>query len=503
MANPGGMNRRQFLKAALAGAVTTAIGPRRITSAATMASKRERPPNILLIMSDEHQAAVTGCYANRIIRSPNLDGLARRGIAFEAAYTNSPLCVPARLSFTAGKYVSQLAAWSNNCWIADADVASLPRIMTAAGYDSLLCGKMHYDPARRYGFSEIGGNMNRHVKSGRGSRRDADDESVNIRSRDQRFAQFRTARSSGVLRHDRRVTAGTLKFLAGRKRTDKPFFLVVGYLAPHFPLIVPKTYFQPYRGKVPMPELPPGHVESQPLNYHHLRRGFGIVQTDPAGVRKGRELYYGLTQWLDNEIGKVLQALAAAGLADETVVIYTSDHGENIGEHGLWWKNCMYDQAARVPLIVSWPGRWAGGQRRTGACSLVDLVQTVAELGRAKPPPGWKGDSMCNWMDDGKAPWKDFAVSEYYGHNIASGFAMLRAGRYKYVYHTPPDRKHPAQRELYDLRANPGEFAGLAERPEQQARIQKMHAALVTELGEDPDETELRCRADYARGYNR
>ncbi|GAG11885.1 unnamed protein product, partial [marine sediment metagenome] len=101
-----------------------------------MASKRERPPNILLIMSDEHQAAVTGCYANRIIRSPNLDGLARRGIAFEGAYTNSPLCVPARLSFTAGKYVSQLAAWSNNCWIADADIASLPRIMTAAGYDS-------------------------------------------------------------------------------------------------------------------------------------------------------------------------------------------------------------------------------------------------------------------------------------------------------------------------------------------------------------------------------
>ena len=463
---------------------------------------RERP-NILLIMSDEHNADVTGPYGNGIVQTPNLDRLAARGITFDCAYTNSPLCVPERLAFTAGKYVSRVGAWSNNCWLPSDEMPSLPRVMTAAGYDSLLCGKMHYDRTRRYGFTEIGGNMNRVHKTGLGRRRDADDESVSIKSRDGRFAKFHAADSSGVMDHDRHVTAGTVEFLSRRRRKDRPFFLCAGYLAPHFPLIVPERYWRPYVGKVPMPLLPPGSVESQPLNYHHLRRGFGVVRTDPQIVCRGRELYYGLTQWLDEQIGEVLAALGQSDVADNTIVIYTTDHGENIGEHHLWWKNCMYDHAARVPLIVSWPQRWALGQRRTGVCSLADLVITLADVAGARVPDDWDGDSMSAWMDDPAAPWKDFALSEYYGHNIASGFVMLRAGRYKYVYHTPPDECHPAERELYDMQADRGEFVNLASRPEHQRRIEQMHAAMVEELGEHPDETEQRCRADYAKGYGR
>ena len=184
-------------------------------------------------------------------------------------------------------------------------------------------------------------------------------------------------------------------------------------------------------------------------------------------------------------------------------MIYTTDHGENMGEHGLWFKNCVYDTAARVPLIVSWPKRWAGGQRRGGACSLVDVVQTIAEIGGAMTPADWNGSSLCAYLDDPKAPSRDLAVSEYYAHNIASGYAMLRRGTWKYVYHTPPDDKHPTQRELYDLQSDPGELHNLAGNPDQQGRIKEMHASLVKELGEDPDKTELRCRADYAKGYGR
>jgi len=210
-----------------------------------------------------------------------------------------------------------------------------------------------------------------------------------------------------------------------------------------------------------------------------------------------------LTQWLDEQIGKVLAAMEKTGLGDNTVVIYTTDHGENMGEHGLWWKNCMYQHAARVPLIVSWPARWKGGQRRTEACSLVDVVQTIAELAGAKAPTDWNGTSMCGWMDDPTIHWKDMAVSEYYAHTIASGYAMLRAGEYKYVYHTPADGRHPAQLEMYDLKADPGEFHSLAAGPGQKERIAQLHASLVKEIGEEPDKTELRCRADYARGYGR
>jgi choline-sulfatase len=268
-------------------------------------------------------------------------------------------------------------------------------------------------------------------------------------------------------------------------------------------LTVPQEYWDHYKGKVPLPVIPAGHLESLPRNYKHLRIGFNVEDTPDDVVRKGRELYYGLTEWLDNEVGKVLTALARSAAADNTVVIYTTDHGENMGEHGLWWKNALYEHAAHVPLIVSWPARWQGGRRRAGACSLVDVVQTIAQIGGAKVPADWNGDSMVPWLDNPQTRWKDKAVSEYYAHNIASGYAMIRMGRFKYVYHTPADGAHPAERELYDLEADPGEFHNLANDPSQKDRVQTMHAALVAELGEEPDKTEQRCRADYQRGYER
>ncbi|HEX2971708.1 MAG TPA: sulfatase/phosphatase domain-containing protein [Tepidisphaeraceae bacterium] len=252
-----------------------------------------------------------------------------------------------------------------------------------------------------------------------------------------------------------------------------------------------------------MPKIPEGHLDSLPTNYKHLRYGFGTTEATLEQTRMGRELYYGLTEWFDDQVGQVLAALEESGLADNTIVIYTADHGEDRGEHGLWWKNCMYEQSARVPLIVSWPKRWKGGQRRTGACSLVDLVQTIADMAGAKTPADWDGDSMLLYMDNARTHWKDMAVSEYYAHNIVSGFVMIRRGSWKYVYHTRLDETHGPERELYDLKNDPGEFTNLANLPEHQERIEAMHTALVKELGEDPEITEVRSRADQAKGYGR
>jgi choline-sulfatase len=181
-------------------------------------------------------------------------------------------------------------------------------------------------------------------------------------------------------------------------------------------------------------------------------------------------------------------------MAENTVVIYTADHGENMGEHGLWWKNCVFDTAARVPLIVRWPGRLKGGQHRAEACAHVDVVQTIADTAGARMPQDCNGDSMLGWLDHPETKWKDRAVSQYYAHNIDSGYAMIRMGQWKYVYHTPADAKHPAERELYDLKADPGELNNLAAQPEQAERIASLHAALIKEIGENPDETEQRFR---------
>jgi choline-sulfatase len=199
--------------------------------------------------------------------------------------------VPSRLSFTSGKYIHRVGAWNNSCKLASDDFPSLPHAMNAAGYESFLCGKQHYDSSHRYGFTEIGGNMNNGQMNGRGGRRAANDEAVNVGAGRARYADFHTGEDSSILSHDRRVTAGVLDFLGKRGRNEKPFFLFAGYLAPHFPLIVPEQYWKHYEGRIGMPEIPAGFLDHMPLNYKHLRRGFGTVDVPAETVRRRRELY--------------------------------------------------------------------------------------------------------------------------------------------------------------------------------------------------------------------
>jgi choline-sulfatase len=460
--------------------------------------------NILVIMSDEHDPQVTGCYGDPLVKTPRLDELAAEGVTFDACYTNSPLCVPARLSFTAGKYISRVGAWSNDCRLPTPDFPSLPRVMAAAGYDPVLIGKQHYTPGWDYGFRVVGPQnwIDRipHA-NGRGKRRAPGDQHVDIASWHGRSRNFSINEKSEVIEHDEAVTEHACRFLSERRRDDQPFFLFVGHIAPHFPLIVPPDCAAPYEGRVPAADVDDARLATLPLNYQHLRRGFGLVGADRQLQQRGRELYWGLTHWYDRQIGLILDTLKASSVADDTVVIYTSDHGENKGDHGMWWKNCMYEHSARVPLIVRDPRRWAGGQRRSGACSLVDVVQTIADLGGARTPDDWDGDSLLPLLDRQDAAWKDIAVSEYYSHNIASGFVMLRQGSWKYVYHTAMDARHGPQRELYDLRRDPGEWCNLANDPACASRVEAMHRNLLKELREDPEETEHRCRFDFAHGY--
>jgi choline-sulfatase len=395
-----------------------------------------------------------------------------------------------------------VGAWGNTSELPSADIPSLPRMMNAAGYESFLCGKQHYDYSRRYGFTEVGGNFNTTYKTGRGKRMSPDH--LTQQQLSPRFAGFHPGDKSPVMGHDVKVTRGATEFLSKRRGDDKPFFLFTGYLAPHFPLVVPDAYWQRYKDKIAMPDIPPGFVDRLPLNYKLLRAGFEMIDVPDPTVKLGRELYYGLTNWVDDQIGQVLTALRSnPDLADNTVVIYASDHGENMGEHAMWWKNCMFEPAARVPLVISWPQRWSGGQRRTGASSHLDLVKTVIDIGGGQSPGDWNGDSLAPWLDDSTHAWKDYAVSEYYSHNIASGYVMSRAGQWKYTYHSKIDDSHPPQRELYDLSTDPDEFVNVADRPENAARIDAMHRRMVAELGAEPDETEQRSRRDLAAGYHR
>jgi len=499
------MERRDFLKTGIKAGLTASV-LQSVSASSAIGGSGQKSPNILLIMSDEHNANLMGCANDPYISTPNLDRLADKGILFSNCYCNSPLCCPSRLSFTAGKYVSRIDGWGNTCMLESNDVPSIASTMKDAGYDAYLCGKMHYDKTRDYNFDLYGSlKYEFYHKTGfgesGGGRRNPDDLDP-LQGISSRIEEMKPG-ESWIHRHDRSVATDTIRFLENRRPDDKPFFFMSGFLAPHFPLIVPEEYLAKYRGKIPLPELPEENDKNLPLNYKHLQIGFNVENLDDETVTKARELYYGLTDWFDGQVGSVLDALEDSSLRDNTIVIYTSDHGEMMGEHGLWWKNCMYEGAAKVPLIVSWPERWAGGQRRTEVCSLLDVVQTVLDLGGARTPGDWDGDSLRGVLDGKQKDWKNEAVSEYYGHHVASGYVMLRKDNFKYVYHTKPGDSHPAEQELYDLDRDPDEHHNLAGLPAYQTIMDGLQQSLLSQLPEHPEETEKRCREDYRKGYNR
>lgn len=466
------------------------------------------PPNILLIMTDEHHAGVMGCTSNSLARTPSLDALAAKGILFPAHYCASPICTPSRQSFTTGKYVSGHRVWSNTVGVPEG-TPSLARILNAAGYESYLDGKMHYKGGMTHGYNII------NEKDGKVLPPKKPEDFPDVAQK----PKLRHRLPAGVFRDNgnelgeefahagepnpldtfvdavRRKNA--IQFLHDRKPDGKPFFLTVGFIAPHYPLDAPAECLAHFKDKVPLPNIPAAYLEKLPLNYRQMRNDRKLENIPLEKVKAALEGYYARVEWIDDQIGQVLRALEKSPFADNTVVIYTSDHGENLGEHGLWWKNSMYDCAARVPLIMSYPKRWRGGQQRTGACGMVDLVQTIATLGGAKIPEDWKGSSMLPWLDDPNFTWRNLAVSEYYSGYVASGIAMIRQGDWKYVYHTRADAKHGPERELYDLRNDPQELHNLSADLQQAERIQAMHAALVKETGEDPEKTEANWRAGF------
>ncbi len=456
-----------------------------------------KKPNILFIMSDEHAASVVGASGNNIVKTPNLDKLADEGVLFENCYTPSPICVPARLSVTAGKYINKCGAWSNESMLETDDIVSLATVLKDVDYDCYLGGKMHYAKDRRYGFEELYPFWtNTNVRKKYNKRIDLSDgkyqKKESVLSR--RFNDFYVDDNSRVMEHDEMVTKICNDVIKNRQKDDKPFFLLAGYLAPHFPLIVPQKYYDMYRDKVPMPEIPEGHIESLPKHYKIMRKAFQNDQVDESIIKKGRELYYGLVTWFDEQVGELLNTLDDSEIKDNTLVIYTSDHGENMGDHGLWWKNSMYDCSAKVPLIVSWPEKWCNGTRKTEVCNLLDVIKTICDVCGAEPPKDWDGESMVNLINGKDDNWRNYSVSEYYAHNIAAGHCMIRKGNYKYVYFNEIDSNNGAERQLFNMEKDPNEFNNLADDPKYKDIIEELHLLLVKELGREPIEIEMESR---------
>lgn len=443
-------------------------------------------PNFLIIMSDEHAPMYSGTYGHSLIQTPHMDRLAAQGTLFQNAYCNTPLCAPSRMSFMTGRYVHHTCAWDNDTAL-DTEAVTWAHRLRAVGYDVVLSGKQHFvGPDKRHGFSA---QLARDLHAER--RHPIFPWREGIRPADKPWPGVYAA-SPGTtteIEVDDQVEEAALAYLRDPARQEQPWALNVGFIAPHFPLVVPQKYWDMYPlDQIDLPNIPPGHLEDQHPVYQRMRTQFGCTELYPEEwVRRARAGYYGLITYLDDKIGRLVAALEETGQADNTVIIYTSDHGEMNGEHGMWRKSNFYEQSSRIPLMVSWPGHLPQGRRVDGVVSLVDLVATVVDMADAPADDGdLDGDSLVPLLHDADAEWKDEAFSEYLAHGVIRPMAMLRQGRYKLNYSLDDPM------ELYDLETDPGEFTNLAYSPDHEAIREDLRAQLLAHW--NPVEIEQQVR---------
>jgi len=450
--------------------------------------------NILILMSDQHNKHVLGCYGNEVVRTPNLDRLASEGMRFTNAYCPAPLCVPSRMSFMTGRTPSGNQVWDNG-HILSCGIPTWAHVLGAAGYETALIGRMHFVGIdQRHGFEkrplgEFGARppgapakggpaWTRYPSEACGQSR----QSVEIAGTGTTLYQW----------FDRQVTRAACVYLREKAEacSDRPFAAVAGFLLPHNPYIAPKDLFEYYYDRVDAPRAD----EQPPATIRRLleRRGFAAPLSEQR-VRIARAAYFALCELFDAFVGEVLACLDETGLAENTLVIYCSDHGDMAGEHGCWCKGNYYEGSVGVPLIARLPGVIAPGAVCDAVCNLMDLGPTLIEAADADPLhqtdgrslwPTLCGEHPADWPDETYSELVDLArwprgASPDNWPQLPS--RMIRSGKWKLWLYEDEDHLPPA---LFNLQDDPEEQHDLGEH----AAFADVRAELLAKLrsGWDP-----------------
>lgn len=426
------------------------------------------PANLVVLMSDQHNRRMSGCYGHAVVRTPRLDALAASGTVFDAAYCNSPICVPSRASMATGRYAHDVGSW-DNAFPFTGEVASWGRRLDDAGHHVTTIGKLHFRSTEDdTGF--VDQRLPMHVHEGRGDLYSLIREDMSPRSELARDVLEPGVGTSSYARYDAAIADEAVRFLSTEAgRLDAPWALFVSFTLPHHPLIAPPEYAALYPPEAV--ELPRRYdLADRPMHpvLEELRRVLGFDgQVDELTVRRAVATYYALCTYLDDQCGRVLDALEASGLADATRVLYTSDHGDTVGDHGMWTKHTMYEGSVGIPLIVAGPGVPAG-RRCATPVSLVDLFPTILEcvgVPATEADEDLPGTSLLGTLDapDGRR----VVFGEYHAEASQHGFFMVRDDRYKYVEYVG------AVPQLFDLEADPEEAHDLAGDPAHAALLQR------------------------------
>jgi choline-sulfatase len=446
-------------------------------------------PNILIVMGDEHSPFVSSTYGHPFVTTPGMDRLAAQGAVFEAAYCNSPICAPSRASFNTGKQVHRIGVWDHGS-VLPSDEPTWAHRLNAAGYTTAAIGRMHFNgPDNRHGFQHRSMSDAEPVFRRRSAHalRPANWDNPGKQPRGLGHLESGPGDSPYQL-YDDQVLESARDYLAQRTRSTQPWAAFVSFITPHYPLIVREEYWNRYfPDHADLPEIPVG-----PLHPQHVRQRefWGCIDADEETIRRARAAYYGLVSFTDDHLSALLDELERQGLADSTVVAYVSDHGELNGDHGLWCKYSFYEGSARIPMIVSWPGRFREGARLKRIVSLVDLTRTVVELGGAVTED-LDGANLMPLLAGDEADGGGEAFSEYEAQIQDRPARMIRRGRYKLNYYF----NEPV--ELFDLEDDPHELTDLVDSEEHREVVVELTAAVLE--GWDPDEIDRRVRADQRK----
>ncbi len=449
--------------------------------------------NVLILCSDEHARSALGCSGHAIARTPTLDKLAGLGTRFSGAITPSPICVSARACLATGTQVHENRCWSSAEPYHGQHESWMARLRDG-GHAAVSIGKLHFRSGNDdNGFSEeiLGMYL---ANDGKGWPLALLRDPLPDFPGAAELAREVGAGDTTYSEYDRAIAAEACKWL-GRypaKIKNKPWALFVSFVSPHYPLTAPREFFDLYAG-ARMPATigaGEGFERSHPVLREMARFWDYDAHFDDRSRALAKRAYFGLCSFLDDNIRQVLEALEDSGAARDTVVIYLSDHGEMLGNHGFWAKSVMYEDAVAIPLILS------GGDVPVGVnttpVSLTDMAATVEDivgLDRARASEPWQGRSLREFI---AAPEPErFVLSQYHDGGSPTGFFMIRQGPWKYVYYAGG---HPCQ--LFNLESDPHELTDLGEDPAWEGVRATLHGHLTAML--DPEQVNAQAFADQA-----
>jgi len=436
------------------------------------AQQPARGPNVLLIMADDLNDDM-GTFGHPMVKTPNLDRLAKRAVRFDRAYTQFPLCSPSRVSFLTGLRpdTTKIYELQTNFRTILPDAQTLPQMFKRNGYLTARVGKIfHYGNPGDIGTSGLDDPASWDlVVNPRGIDKDEETVLTNLTpARQLGSALAYYASPAPDEQHtDGKVASETIALL--EKNKDRPFFIGAGFYRPHCPFIAPKKYFDLY---------PLNHIEAPPAAQGYLQPPAAWFTTPPnwgvgeEGQRKTIQAYYASITFLDANIGRLLDALDRLKLTDNTIIVFMSDHGYHLGERGQWMKQTLFERSARAPLMIAGPGVSARGRSTTRIVEFVDIYPTLADLSGLPAPAGLHGRSLKPLLNDPQAPWDHPALTQVRRGAGDATFMGYSVRTDKWRYTEWDDGKRGV--ELYDEAADSGEMRNLATDPKYKVTVAEM-----------------------------